>query len=36
MRRLLVWTAVQAVAISGVIITVGFSIFILWRDDPSE
>ena len=36
MRRLLVWTAVQAVAISAAIITVGFSIFILWRDDPSE
>ena len=36
MRRLLVGTAVQAVAISAVIITVGFSIFILWRGDPSE
>lgn len=36
MRRLLVVTAVQAVVITAVIITVGVTVFILWRDDPSE
>lgn len=36
MRRLLVVTAVQAVVITAVLITVGVTVSILWRDDPSE
>lgn len=36
MRRLLVVTAVQAVVITALTMTVGVTVFILWRDDPSE
>lgn len=36
MRRLLVVTAVQAVVFTALVVTVGVTVFILWRDDPSE